>query len=121
MPKDNGFDMPDMRAFVEKSVEQAKTAFDSFLSATQQAVNTAQSQALSTQGGMREMGQLAMRFTERNIAASFEFAQKLLKAKDAKEIADLHAEYIKAQMQALADQAQELGRQAAKLGTPSKP
>ena len=33
---------PDMRAFAEKSVEQARVAFDSFISAAQRAVNTAQ-------------------------------------------------------------------------------
>jgi hypothetical protein len=33
-------------------------------------------------------------------------------------MADLHAEYIKKQMQTLTDQAQELGRQAAKLSVP---
>jgi hypothetical protein len=118
MAKDGNFEMPDMRAFAEKSVEQAKTAFDSFIAATQTAVNQAQSHALNAQGGMREMGELAMRYTERNIAASFAFAQKLMQAKDAKQMADLHAEYIRTQMTTLAEQAQELGRQAAKIGVP---
>jgi hypothetical protein len=65
------------------------------------------------------MSELAMRYTQRNIAASFEFAQKLAQAKDAKELAELNAEYIRRQMEALTEQAQELGRQAAaKLVTP---
>lgn len=119
MAKDNNFEMPDMRAFAEKSVEQVKTAFDSFLAATQTAVNQAQSQALGAQGGVREMSELAMRYTERNIAASFEFAQRLMQAKDAKQMADLHAEYIRSQMAALSEQAQELGRHAAKMATPA--
>ena len=39
MSRDNGtFDLPiDMRAFAERSMEQAKTAFDSFVTAAQQA------------------------------------------------------------------------------------
>ena len=48
MAKDgNGtFEIPaEMRAMAEKSVEQAKQAFDSFISAAQHAVNTAESQA----------------------------------------------------------------------------
>ena len=118
MAQDNSFQMPDMRALAEKSVEQAKTAFGGFVAAAQQAVNTAQSQALNAQGGVREIGELAVRNTEKNIAASFAFAQRLLQAKDAKEIAELHAEYIKEQMQALADQAQEFGQRAMKLGVP---
>jgi hypothetical protein len=111
MPKDNGFQMPDMMAFTEKNFEQARTAFENLVAATQQAVTQAQS-------GMREMGELAIRNTQRNIATSFEFAQKLTHAKDAKEMADLHAEYIRTQIQALTEQAQELSRQLAKAGTP---
>ena len=117
MAKDDIFDSP-MRLFAEKSVEQAKAAFDSFVAATQEAVNRAQHQAMSTQIGAREMGELAMRYAERNIAASFDFAQKLVQAKDAKEMAELHAEYIKRQMHTLTEQAQELGRQAGKFGVP---
>lgn len=119
MAQDNSFPMPDLRALAERSVEQAKAAFESFAAATQQAVNSAQSRAFSTQTGVREIGELAVRNTEKNIAASFAFAQKLMQAKDAKEIADLHAEYIRTQMQTLADQAQEFGRQAMKVGLPS--
>jgi len=115
MAQDNNFQMPDMRAFTE----QAKTAFETFVAAAQQAVNTAQTQALSAHSGVREIGELAVRNTQKNIAASFAFAQRLTQAKDAKEIAELHAEYIKEQMQALADQAQEFGRQAMKLGVPT--
>jgi hypothetical protein len=119
MPQNNSFQMLDMRALAEKSVEQAKTAFDGFVAAAQQAVNSAQSQALNAQSGVREIGELAVRNTEKNIAASFAFAQRLMQAKDVKEIAELHAEYVKEQMQSLADQAQEFGRQAMKLGLPS--
>ena len=40
------FEIPaEMRAFAEKSVEQAKQAFDSFIAAAQHAVSTAESQA----------------------------------------------------------------------------
>jgi len=118
MAKDSNFEMPDMRAFAEKSVEQVKTAMDGFLAATQTAVNQAQSHAINAQGGVREMSELAMRYTERNIAASFDFAQKLMQAKDAKQMADIQGEYIRSQMAALTEQAQELGRQLAKLGMP---
>ena len=118
MVQDNSFQMPDMRALAEKSVEQAKVAFDGFVAATQQAVNTAQNHANTAHAGVREMGELAVRNTEKNIAASFAFAQRLMHAKDGKEIAELHAQYVKEQMQALGEQAQEFGRHAMKLGVP---
>ncbi len=118
MAKDDKLEMPDLRAFAEKSAEQMKTAFDGFLAATQTAVNQAQSQAVNAQSAVREMSELAMRYTQRNIAAAFEFTQKLMQAKDAKQIADVHADYVRSQMAALGEQAQEFGRKAAKMGVP---
>lgn len=121
MAKDGGtnFEIPaEMRALAEKSVEQAKLAFDSFISAAQQAVNTAENQAASARTGAKEVGDLAMRFAERNIASSFEYAQRLLRAKDAQDMAALHADYVKSQIAVLSDQAKELSKQAAKMAGP---
>lgn len=110
------FEIPaEMRAFAEKSMEQTKQAFDSFLAAAQHAVNTAGTQVASAQSGAKEAGGLAMKFAEQNIAASFEFAQKLVRAKDPQEVLALHAEYASQQMSVLSEQAKELSRQAAKI------
>jgi phasin len=118
MAKENvtNFEIPaEMRIFAEKSVEQAKQAFDSFISATRHAVSTAENQATSAQTGVKEVGEMAVRFTQRNIASSFEFAQKLVQAKDSAEVMAVHADYVKSQVAALTDQAKELNQQAAKL------
>ncbi|MBI3704548.1 MAG: phasin family protein [Rhizobiales bacterium] len=114
------FEIPvEMREFAEKSVTQAKQAFDSFISAAQQAANTVENQAASARASTKEASELAMRFAERNVAASFEFAQRLLHAKDFKEVAELQAEYVKSQMATLTEQAKELSKQAVKIaGTP---
>jgi phasin family protein len=96
-------------------MEQAKQAFDSFVAATKHAVSTAENQATSVRTGAKEVGGLAAQFTERNIASSFEFAQKLLRAKDPAEVMALHAEYVKNQIAALTDQAKALNQQAAKI------
>jgi phasin len=110
------FELPtEMRAFAEKSVEQAKGAFDSFIAAAQQAVNSAGARAQTARSGAMEVGELALNFTQRNIAASFEFAEKAVRAKDAQELARLHADYVSGQIAALTDQAKELSRQAVKL------
>jgi phasin len=118
MAKDSAanFEMPpQMREFAEKSVEQAKQAFDSFVAAAQHAVKTAENQAATTQSGVKEVGTLAMRYAERNIASSFEFAQRLLRAKDPKEIMALHGQYVSGQIATLTEQAKELGKQATKM------
>ena len=106
----------EMRAFIERGMQQARAALDTWLAAAQQAAGAAQNRAASTQTGIREMGELAVRYAERNLAASFQFAQRLAQAKDAKEIADLHGEYVRNQMQTLGEQAKELSERAAKLG-----
>ena len=114
------FEIPaEMRAFAEKSVEQARQAFDTFMTAASHASSAVNRQAAGAQIGARELGVLAVRFAERNIASSFDFAQKLVRAKDAEEVMALHSEYVKQQMSTLNDQAKELGREAAKMGRPA--
>ena len=118
MSKDNGaaFEVPpQMRELAEKSVAQAKQAFDSFISAAQHAVNTAENQAATARSGAKEINQLAMRYAERNINGSFDFAQKLIRADDPKEVMALHGEYVRGQIAALTEQAKELGQQAVKM------
>jgi phasin len=116
------FEIPsDMRALAEKSVEQAKQAFDIFISAAQHAVSTAENQAATAQAGAKEVGELAMGFAERNIASTFDFAQKLLQAREPKDVLTLHADYVNSQISTLTDQAKELSKTATKMsgqGTP---
>jgi phasin len=110
------FEVPaEMRALAEKSVEQAKQAFDSFIAAAQHAVSTAETQAATARSGVKEVGEMAIGFTQRNVASSFEFAEKLVRAKDAQELTALHTDYVKNQIAALTDQAKELSKQVAKL------
>lgn len=118
MPKEGtaNFDIPnEMRMFAEKSIEQARQAFDSFISATQDAVSRVESHAASARTGAKDVVDLAMRYSESNITAAFEFAQRLLHAKDAKEVTAIHGEYVNSQIAALSEQAKELSRQAAKM------
>lgn len=110
------FEIPaEMRAFAEKSVEQAKQAFGSFITAAQHAASTAHSQAANTQSGAKEVGELAIGFTKRNIDSSFAFAEKLVHARDSEEVTALHTDYVKSQMAALTEQTKELNKRATKL------
>ncbi len=116
MSGSTNFEIPsEMRALAEKSVAQAKQAFDGFASAAQQAVSAAENQAAAARSGAKEIGELAMRFTGRNIASSFDFAQKLLHAKGSDEVLSLHSEYVKEQMAALSEQANELSQRSVKV------
>ena len=53
-----------------------------------------------------------MGFAEQNIANSFEFAQKLVRAKDIQEVMALQQEYLQSQMKAMSAQAKDLGSAA---------
>ena len=111
-PTFNSMFPPEMRAFAEQSVAQAQKAFEEMMSATQRAVSSFGGQTPFANSGMFGLQQKVVSFSERNVRASFEFAQKLLHAKDGQEIMQLHAEFVKAQIQALTEQAKELAEHA---------
>ena len=116
MAKDpmSAFEIPaDMRNMAERGVEQAKQAFEGFLTAMQQAANQMQGQAAAAQAGAADMQRKAMSFAQQNIAASFDFAQKLARARDVQELMRLQTEFVQTQMRTLADQAKELGADSA--------
>jgi len=109
------FDVPtQMRQFAEQSVEQARKAVDGFLTAAQKTAVTMENQASTAQSGAKDMRDKVMTLAEQNINNSFEFAQKLVRAKDIQEVMALQQEFLKAQMQAMQAQAKDLGSTAAK-------
>jgi phasin len=114
------FDVPtQMRQFAEQSVAQARKAVDGFLTAAQTTASTLETQAASAQSGAKDVQSKAMSFAERNIANSFDFAQKLVRAKDIQEVMALQQEFLKSQMQAMTEQAKDLGAAAGKVAMDS--
>jgi len=111
---------PEMRAFAEKSVEQAKQALEGFISAAHRTVSTFEGRAETARQGAKDLGEKAMSFAEQNIASSFDFAQKLVRARNVEEMLKLQADYIKVQMAALADQAKELGQYSERMAKGGK-
>jgi phasin len=114
------FDVPtQMRQLAEQSVEQARKAVDGFMTAAQKAVATVETQVDTTKSGAKDVGQKAMGFAEQNISNSFEFAQKLVRAKDIQEVMALQQDYLQTQMKALSEQAKDLGTHATKMALDS--
>ena len=104
-----GFEVPrEMRALAEQSVDQARKAFDTFVEAAQKAAASIEGQTSAVQTSAKDIRQKAMGFAEKNVATSFEFAQRLVQAKDIEEVTRLQAEFVQRQIQALTEQAQEL-------------
>jgi phasin len=116
------FEIPaDMRAMAEKNVEQARVAFNTFMSAAQQAVAQFEGQAKAAQAGAKDMSAKALGYAERNVANTFAFADKLVHAKDPQEFFRLQTEFVQTQMKELAEQAKALGESASKLAMKSVP
>jgi phasin len=99
----------EMRDFAEKSVAQARKAFEGFMGAAQKASGTADSTAQALQSQAKDMGSKAVAYAEQNINAAFEHAQKLTRAKDLQEVMALQAEFVKSQMANIQAQAKEFG------------
>jgi phasin len=110
------FAMPnEVRAFVEQSVSHARTAFDGIAQAANQAVAQWHGHAQAARAGASEIAHKSMAYAEQNMEATFDFAQKLMHAKDPAEVMRLQSEYLNHQMRKLSAQAQELGQSAAKI------
>src|SRR5262245_51221853 len=102
----------EMSTLVEHGVEQARKAFEELLNASHRAVQSFEGQTTAAQAAARDLQQQAMGFAARNMAASFGFAQNLVWAQSAEEVARLHADFVSAQMTVLAGQAREWGKRA---------
>jgi len=107
---------PEMRAFAEKSVGEARRAFEAYMDAATKALGNVEQSAQAMQSNARDLGRKAIGFAEDNVSATLDFAQKLVQAKDAEEVMRLQTEFTEAQMKALSQQTKALGDSAAQAG-----
>ncbi|MGB6963140.1 MAG: phasin family protein [Xanthobacteraceae bacterium] len=105
----------EMRAFAEQSAVQARKAFESFIDAANEAMGQIQGRAQAAHSSASEIAHKSLTYAEKSFESTFDFAQKLMQAKDASEIMALQSEYLSKQMQALSSQVQDLGQSAAKI------
>jgi phasin len=111
MDQDGRFEIPkEMRSMAEASFDQARKAFEGFLSNAQQTASTIEGKGATVRASAKDISAKAVAFAEKNVAASLDYAQQLLRAKDLSEVMRLHSEYVQAQMKSLAEQASEMGQ-----------
>ena len=89
---------------------------DGYHKATAQAEGTAS----ALQSSAKDVSAKALSFTEANLKAAFDHAQKLIQAKDPQEILAHQSEYVKNQLAAMEEHAKELGTAVLKAVTPDK-
>src|ERR1700732_1541771 len=105
------FEIPkEMRSMAEASFDQARKAFEKFVSSAQATAGSIEERGETVRAGAKDIGSKAISYAEKNVQASLDYAQSLLQAKDLTEIMRLHTEYVQAQMRSLAEQASEMGQ-----------
>ena len=103
-------DIPnELRDFAERSVDQARKAFEGFVSVAQKAAGTMDGAAETTQNSVKSVTAQVFGFAEQNVNAAFDLAHKLVQAKDPQEAFALQSEFLKTQLSALQAQAKEIG------------
>src|SRR6476646_550018 len=108
---DNGhFEIPRHAVDGGTSFDQARKAYEKFLSTAQQTAGSIEERGATVRAGARDIGTRAFSYAEKNVQASLDYAEALLHAKDLPEMMRLHVEDVQAQMRALAEQASEMGQ-----------
>ncbi|WP_083784717.1 phasin [Methylobacterium sp. 4-46] len=113
MSSPSQFEVPaQMRELAEKSVAQARQAFDSFINGARKAAAATQESAEAAHGRAKEMSAQGFEAAEQSVNAALDFAQKLTQAKSVQEAMQLQSEYMKSQLATMQQNAQEFGGKA---------
>ena len=105
------FEIPkDMRSMAEASFEQARKAFEQFVTNAKDTAGKIEERNAEMRAGAKDLSAKALSYAERNVQSSLDYAEALLKAKDLSDVMRLHSEYVQGQMRSLAEQASEMGQ-----------
>jgi phasin len=116
------FEIPStVREIAGRSVEQAKDAYGRFVDAAKQAQDMVAKSTDVMTSGDKEMNEKVFSFTETNARAAFEVASRLAQARDVKEVLEIQTQFARSQMEAYAQQAQELARIVAASAQKAQP
>ena len=114
------FEIPsEMRVVAARSVERAKLDFKSYIRATEEAASTLEARVEASQLAAEQISKMAMNFALRDALSAFEFAQKIIQAKNVAEFTKLLAEFVNPQMQVLSEQWRDLGETFSKAAIDS--
>jgi hypothetical protein len=98
-----------MREMAQTTLDKAKDAVSKYIAESQKIREKADSGVRATYSNVKEMNDKAVAYAEANVAAGFELAERLLKAKDPQEMGTVYQNHLKEQMEKMSAQFQELG------------
>ena len=111
----------EMRKMAEINIAKAKEAVDEFMKEASGAYEKVDASVQAARSGARDMNQMASEYAEANVNAAFDFAQKLVRARDPQEIVALQQRFLKAQVEQLNNQVRELGGAAIEAAKAARP
>jgi phasin family protein len=91
-----------MRGLTEENLNRSRVALEGYIETTRVAMDSINRHA-------SELGQRSIATAEETLSNTFDFTDRLMRAKEPKEFAQLQSEFISRQTQCLADQAKEAG------------
>ena len=98
-----------VRDIAERSLTEAKRALDEYMEAAKRAAASVEGSVQAAQATASDVNRKAITFAEANVDAAFDFAERLIRCKDPKEILSLQQEFARAQMEQFNRQMRELG------------
>jgi phasin len=113
------FEVPvDLREFAQKSVDQARKAFEGFVSVAQKSADAVDSAGSNMRANAKSVSSKTLGYAEQNVNAAFDLAYKLVQSKTPQEAFALQSEFLKSQLASLQAQAKEIGTIMQSAATP---
>jgi len=114
------FEIPrEMRVMAERSIEQAKLAFENYIRVTQEAASAFEDRVEASQAGAQSSSKKAMNLALQNLTRAFEFAPKIVQAQNVMECMKLLNDFLESQMHVLSEQVKEFGETLSKVAMDS--
>jgi hypothetical protein len=102
-------EMPDsVRSIMKASIDQARKAFETFISTSQQAMSGFEAPANPATDGLKQINEKMADYTRMNADANFRFALKLADAKQINEVIEMQNNYVREMMESYAKQMEEI-------------
>ena len=103
-----------MREMAQTTLDKAKDAVTKYIAESQKLREKADSGVKAAYSNVKEMNDKAVAYAEANVAAGFDLAERLLKAKDPQEMGTIYQNHLKEQMEKMNAQFREFGSMISK-------
>ncbi len=105
----NFAELPDsIRCIMKSSIEQARKAFDSFVSTSENMLHGVDTSSNPVADNLKHLNEKVAAFTKQNAEANFNLAARLTDARQLSDIVEMQNAYMREQMETFSRQLEEL-------------